>query len=107
MHGDYTVEYLADLRTAARAPVPLMIGETVVTWPGEIPDAATQAIAAPLIAPRARRGAGVRYINYANLDECALYPSGCFMNGCIVDIVDTNNAHLPAWQGVHDVFIGK
>ena len=102
--GDYTVACLADLRAAAGAPVPVMVGETAVTWPGMVPDAATQAIAAPVVLRALAAAPGVRYINYANLDECALYPSGYFMNGCIVDV---NNAHVPAWQGVHDVFAGK
>ncbi|GAC1542623.1 MAG: hypothetical protein NVS3B10_07010 [Polyangiales bacterium] len=102
--GDYTVECLADLRKAAGSPVPLMIGETVVTWPGEVPDAATKAIAAPIVLRALAAAPGVRYINYANLDECALYPSGYFTNGCLVD---ESNAHVPGWDAVHAVFLGK
>ncbi|GAC1570752.1 MAG: hypothetical protein NVS3B20_02510 [Polyangiales bacterium] len=102
--GDYSIACLADLRVAAGAPVPLMIGETVVTWPGMVKDAAAQAIAAPATLRALAAAPGVRYINYANLDECGLYPSGYFMNGCIVD---KSNVHVPAWAGVHDVFVGK
>lgn len=101
--GDYTIACLADLQKAAGASVSIMVGETVVTWPGMVPDAATQALAAPMVLKALAAAPGVRFINYANVDECALYPTGYFKNGCIVD---QNDAHVPAWQGVHDVFAG-
>lgn len=102
--GDYSVTCLSDLRTASGAPIPIMIGETVVTVPGMVPDASTQAVAAPAILRALAAAPGVKYVNYANLDECALYPTGYFSNGCLVDV---NNTHVPAWEGVHSVFLGK
>ncbi|GAC1306398.1 MAG: hypothetical protein NVSMB19_18510 [Vulcanimicrobiaceae bacterium] len=102
--GDYDVACLSDLQGASGDPfLPLMIGETAVTWPGMVPDAATQALAAPAELKALAAAPGVRYIDYANIDECALYPSGYFMNGCIVD---ATGAHVPAWQAVHAVFLG-
>ena len=102
--GDYSTLCVAAIQTAAGNPtLPIMIGETVITWAGMVSDAATQALAVPATLEALKATPGVKYINYANLDECALYPSGYFMNGCLVDV---NNAHVPAWTGAHNVFAG-
>ena len=102
--GDYGVACVSDAANASGNPaLPMMIGETVITWSGMVPDAATKAIADPAELRAFAAMPSVRYINFANLDECALYPSGYFANGCLVDL---NNAHVPAWQGVYNVFTG-
>ncbi|GAC1566785.1 MAG: hypothetical protein NVS2B3_01470 [Vulcanimicrobiaceae bacterium] len=101
--GDYGVQCLADLRTASGSPVPIMVGETVTTWSGMVPDAATKALS-DVASLHALAATGyVKYINYANVDECGLYPSGYFMNGCLIDV---NNVPTPSWQPVIKVFHG-
>lgn len=102
--GDYSVACITDLQNASGNPqLPMMLGETVITWAGMVPDATTKATADPEDLHALAAVLGVKYINYANLDECALYPSGYFMNGCLVD---TNNNAVPAWQPVWNVFHG-
>ena len=102
--GDYSVACVTDAQSASgNAHLPMMIGEAVTTWPGMVPDAATKAIADPAQLKAFAAIPGVEYINYANLDECAMY-TGYFANGCLVD---TSNARAPAWAGVHAIFIGK
>ncbi|GAC1302569.1 MAG: hypothetical protein NVSMB21_00650 [Vulcanimicrobiaceae bacterium] len=102
--GDYSVACLSDLQNAAgNAALPMMIGETVIFWPNWVADANAQAQAIPAELHALAAAPGVKYINYANLDECALYAGGYFRNGCIVDV---NNAHTPAWQPTRDVFAG-
>lgn len=104
--GDYDLQCLTDLQNAAGDPnLPLMIGETVITWPGFVRDAQTQAQAVPADLRALASAPGVRYVNYANLDECALYaPDNYFHNGCLID---SNNNHVPAWQTAHDVFASQ
>ena len=84
-HGTYSLQCLADIRTAAHAPVHILIGETVYTVPKGVPDEQTKALA---IVAAMKAFASVPYVdgvNYANVDECDLYPDGFFMGGCIVD----------------------
>ena len=104
--GDYDLQCLVDLQNAAGDPnLPLMIGETVITWPGFVPDAAAQAKGVPADLRGLASARGVRYVNYANLDECGLYPpDSYFHNGCLVD---ENNNHVPAWGPAHDVFASQ
>ncbi|GAC1306396.1 MAG: hypothetical protein NVSMB21_09100 [Vulcanimicrobiaceae bacterium] len=100
--GDYSLQCIPDIQHASgKANLPIMIGETAVTWPGMVPDEEAQASFAPAALRAMAAMPGVRYINYANLDECALYPSGYFMNGCIVD---KDDVRVPAWRAVRAVF---
>lgn len=102
----YSLQCLTDLENASgNANLPLMVGETGDTWggPGTVMDAATKAYFEPLSLHALASHANVQYILHDNLDECALYPSGYFMNGCLVDL---NNAHVPAWDAVSAVFHG-
>jgi hypothetical protein len=36
-------------------------------------------------------------VNYANVDECDLYPTGFFVGGCLVDSIGTK---LPAFTAL-------
>lgn len=100
--GDYSVACIADVQHAAGdASLPIMIGETVVTWPGMVRDAATQSLAVAAQLRALAAVPSVKYINYANLDECGLYESGYFANGCLVD---KRGARVGAWQPVHAIF---
>jgi len=88
------MQCVADIRAAANAPVHVLISETVYTVPGSVPDEAAKARAiaaefAAFAADPAVDGAA-----YGNVDECALYPSGYFAGGCLVDAGGTR---LPAF----------
>lgn len=84
--GDYTMQCIADVQHAAHAPVHVIVGETVFTIPGSVPDEATKATAIVSALKAFAANPYVDGVNYANVDDCGLYPSGIFAGGCIVDM---------------------
>lgn len=83
--GEYSMQCIADIQSAAHAPIHVIIGETVYTVPGSVADETTKAKA---VVAEMKAFAADKYVdgaNYANIDECDLYASGYFVGGCLVD----------------------
>lgn len=95
--GDYGMQCVADIQSAAGSPVHVLISESVYTVPGSVPDEATKALAIVASFNTYAANATVDGVNYANVDECPLYPSGYFSGGCIVS---TSGAILPAYTAL-------
>jgi hypothetical protein len=81
----YSLQCILDIQTAAHARVHFLIGETVYLVPRSVPDEATKADAIVAELKAYAANPFVDGVNYANVDECDLYPSGYFANGCIID----------------------
>jgi hypothetical protein len=92
--GDYGVACIEDVRRATRAPVHVMVGETAYFVPGNIRDEDEKAKAVVDEFETFARQPYIDGVNYANVDECDLYPSGYFKGGCLVDSM---NNRLPAF----------
>jgi hypothetical protein len=101
--GDYTIACLDDVETAAGQSVPLDIGETVITWPGFVADAATAGLATTTNLAQLKAYPQVKFINWANVDECDAYPSGYFMNGCLIDL---NHHETPQYVAAYPFYNG-
>ena len=92
--GTYGMQCVADIRSAANAPVHVLISETVYTVPGSVPDEATKALAVAAEFTAFAANPVIDGAAYGNIDECGIYPSGYFAGGCLVD---TGGARLPAY----------
>jgi hypothetical protein len=75
----------------------VLIGETAFMVPGTVPDEATKAIAVVEAMKLFAADPLIDGVNYANVDECDLYPSGPFVGGCLVDSLGTK---LPAYAAL-------
>jgi hypothetical protein len=95
--GDYSMQCVTDVEAAAGAPIHVLISETVYTVPGSVPDEQTKALATVAAFTAFANNPTVDGVLYSNVDECALYPSGYFENGCLID---TSGNHLPAWNAL-------
>jgi hypothetical protein len=95
--GDYDLQCVADVRAAAGSPVHILIGETAYFVPATVPDEETKARAVVAAFTAFSRLSYVDGVNYANVDECGLYPTGYFSGGCLVD---TAGRRLPAYHAL-------
>jgi hypothetical protein len=95
--GTYSMRCISDVQSSAHARVHVIIGETVFTMPGSVRDEATKARAIVDEIKTFARDPYVDGVNYANVDECDLYPSGYFSGGCIVDSLQHR---LPAFDSL-------
>lgn len=85
-----------DLVTASGlSTIKMMVGETAVLVPGSAPNEATAATDLTLMLNYFASNPNVDHINYANVDECSLYPSGFFFDGCLIT---TSNVKQLRWQ---------
>jgi len=91
--GDYTLQCIADVRAAARI-AHVLITETVYPQPAYVPDEATKALAVAASFAAFAADPNVDGVLYANVDECASYPTGFFAGGCLIS---TTTAVLPAY----------
>jgi hypothetical protein len=98
--GTSSLQCLTDLQTAAQAPVHFIIGETVYVVPGSVRDEATKALATVAEFAAFSHDPYIDGANYANVDECDLYPTGYFVGGCLVDSVGTK---LPAYDALQKI----
>jgi len=98
--GDYDMQCVGDIRSAARAPIHIIIGETVYPVPGSVPDEGAKARAVVVAMKTFAADRLIDGVNYANVDECDLYPSGYFAGGCLVDSLGTK---LPAYVALRDL----
>lgn len=95
--GDYGMQCVTAIQSAAGSPVHVLISESVYTVPGFVPDEATKALAIVASFKAYAANATVDGVNYANVDECALYPSGYFSGGCIMN---TSGGILPGYTAL-------
>jgi hypothetical protein len=85
--GNYDIQCVTDIRTAAgNASLHVLIGETAFMVPSTVPDEATKALAVVAAMNLFAADPNIDGVNYANVDECALYPTGEFAGGCLIDI---------------------
>lgn len=89
------------VETAAGSTVPIMLGEFVQTYPGQVPNEQTKDTSIIEQLQLFTADPRIKYISYANVDECGLYPSGYFMNGCLID---TSNVRLPSWYATRPFY---
>jgi hypothetical protein len=95
--GEYSLQCISDIQKAAHAPIHVIIGETGYFVPSTVRDEDTK-VRAILDAMNAfAANPAVDGVNYANVDECDLYPTGYFSGGCIVDSVGTR---LPGYAAL-------
>jgi hypothetical protein len=92
--GDYTMQCVNDIITAAQAPVHVLISEAVYPVPAYVPDEPTQAEAVSAAFSAYASDPSIDGALYADVDECALYPTGFFSGGCLID---TSGNQLPAY----------
>jgi hypothetical protein len=96
--GNYGMQCIADIRKATHTKaMHVLIGETAYLVPGSVPDERTKAIATVELMKLFAADPLIDGVNYANVDECDLYPSGFFVGGCLVD----STGHiLPAYTAL-------
>jgi hypothetical protein len=93
--GNYDIQCVTDIRTAAgNASLHVLIGETAFMVPSTVPDEATKALAIVGAMNLFAADPNIDGVNYANVDECALYPTGEFAGGCLIDVAGNQ---LPAY----------
>lgn len=96
--GNYSVQCFTDIRTASGDPsLHILVGETAFTVPGSVHDEAAKATATVQLMKLLARQPYIDGVNYANVDECDLYPSGFFFDGCLVD---SAGQKLPAYDAL-------
>jgi hypothetical protein len=95
--GDYSVQCISDVQAAAQAPIHVLISETAYSVPAGVPDERTKALAVVADVTAFAAIPSVDGVNYANIDECALYPAGYWSDGCLIDVA--GNA-LPAYAAL-------
>jgi hypothetical protein len=98
--GDYSMQCVTDVESAAQAPIHVLISESVYTVPASIPDEATKALAVVAAFTAFAANPTVDGVNYANVDECALYRTGYFSGGCIIS---TSGQALPAYAALQQL----
>lgn len=76
---------ISEMQAAAHAPVHFLIGETVYVVPASVANETVKAAAIVAAMKTFAANKFVDGVNYANVDECDLYPSGYFVGGCIVN----------------------
>ena len=94
--GDYSMQCVTDIETVSQT-AHVLISETVYTVPGSVPNEQAKADASVAEFRAFAANPTIDGALYANVDECASYPSGYFANGCLVD---TSGNHLPAWNAL-------
>ena len=68
--GDYSLQCISDIQAAAKAPIHVIVGETVYAVPGSVRDEAMKAQAVVAAFKAFARDPAVDGVNYANVDEC-------------------------------------
>jgi hypothetical protein len=99
--GDYGMQCVASIRSAAHAAIHLIIGETGYVVPASVPDETAKAKATVAEFRIFEADPLIDGALYANVDECAVYPSGYFVGGCLVN---TKGMRLPAFFALRDLF---
>jgi hypothetical protein len=92
--GDYSLQCVADIQSAAGAPVHVLISESVYAIPENVPDEATKALAVVADMTALAGLSSVDGVAYADVDECPLYVGTAFQNGCLIN---ASGQQLPAY----------
>jgi hypothetical protein len=93
--GNYDYQCVTAVRTAAgQSALHVLIGETAFMVPSTVPTEAVKATAVVAEMEMFAADPNIDGVNYANVDECAFYPSGPFFGGCLVN---TSGVKLPAY----------
>jgi hypothetical protein len=95
--GDYSMQCVTDIETAAQAPIHVLISETMYPVPASVPDEQTKASAVVAEFTAYAANPTIDGVSYADVDECALYPTGYFFDGCLID---TLGNQLPAFNAL-------
>jgi hypothetical protein len=96
--GNYTLQCIADVQKATHAPnMHILVGETALLVPATVPNEETKAKAVVDIMELFASQKLIDGLNYANVDECDLYPSGFFVGGCLIDSIGNP---LPAYMAL-------
>jgi hypothetical protein len=92
-----TMQCIAAMQSAAGSPVHVLISESGYFIPGTVPDETTKAAA--IVAEMTLYAADpvIDGALYGNVDECALYPTGPFTGGCLID---TSGNILPGYTAL-------
>jgi hypothetical protein len=98
--GDYVLQCVTDIILAAQAPVHVLVSETVYPVPGYVPTEATKALAVVSDFTTFASDPSIDGVLYANVDECGLYPSGFFFDGCLISI---SGQILPAYTALQQL----
>jgi hypothetical protein len=98
--GDYVLQCVTDIISATQAPVHVLVSETVYPVPAYVPDEATKALAVVSDLTTFASNPSIDGVSYANVDECALYPSGYFFGGCLISI---SGQILPAYTALQQL----
>jgi hypothetical protein len=94
-HGDYTVFCINDIQTAAESPhMHVLISETQYPVPASVPSEVAKAQAVDWDFAVLSAHQSVDGVSYANVDECAFYPTGFWSGGCLIS---TSGQELPAY----------
>jgi hypothetical protein len=95
--GDYSMQCVADIETAAQASIHVLISESAYPVPAAVPDEATKALAVVAEFTTYATNPTVDGVSYANVDECNLYPSGYFSGACLIS---STGQVLPAYTAL-------
>ncbi len=99
--GNYAVHCINAIQAAAHAPsMHVLISETVYPVPAAVPDEATKAAAVAAEFAALAPHSSVDGVSYANVDECALYPTGFWSGGCLIT---TAHEILPAYTTLQSI----
>jgi hypothetical protein len=99
--GNYSMQCISDIQAATHKPsIHVLIGETAYLIPASVPDEATKAKAVVELMNKFAAIPSIDGVNYANVDECDLYPSGYFVGGCLVDSLGNE---LPAYTALQQL----
>jgi hypothetical protein len=97
--GSYSLACITSVEAAANVSH-VLISETMYPVPGSVPDEATKALAVAAEFTAFAANPTVDGVSYANVDECALYPSGYFFDGCLIS---TGGQILPAYTALQQL----
>jgi hypothetical protein len=98
--GDYSMQCVTDIETAAQAPIHVLISESAYPVPAAVANEATKALAVTASFTAYASNPTVDGVSYANVDECALYPTGYFSGACLVS---TSGQILPAYTALKNL----
>jgi hypothetical protein len=98
--GDYVLQCVNDIISATQSPVHVLVSETVYPVPGFVPDESTKALAVVNDLTTFAADPSIEGVSYADVDECALYPSGFFFDGCLIS---TSGQILPAYTALQQL----
>jgi hypothetical protein len=96
--GEYSMHCVTDVIAATgNTNTHVLIGETVYPVPADVSTEQLKATATVAAYTAFAANPLVDGVVYANVDECALYTSGYFEGGCLID---TSNTQLPAYAAL-------